>query len=185
MRVATQGGPIRLLDARPPTNWTVAEVEEALERHKQRSGALVAFVAASVAAQWERIRGELNRLAGGQASDRVMALAHYAEMANYAVDIQRYRLEAAVGEEAKGADAAVRDFTGLTAVAAQRLNEAFDLAEREGKRGNPVDGLMTSLGVGQPVPGVPTVPSPASTPAFAPGGGSTVGPPPPSKPERP
>lgn len=148
VRVSTQGGPIRLLDARMPTSWTLEEVEDALERHRQRSGPLVAYVAASVAAQWERIRGELNRIAGGQASDRVMALAHYAEQANYAVDLQRKRLEVAVGEEAKSADSAVRDFTGLTAVAAARLNEAFDLAEREAKSTNPVTGLMARLGHG-------------------------------------
>lgn len=165
VRVSTQSGPIRLLDARMPTSWSLEEVEEALEKHKKRSGPLVAYVAASVAAQWERIRGELNRIAGGQASDRVMALAHYAEQANYAVDLQRKRLEQMVGEEAKNADSAVRDFTGLTAVAAARLNEAFDLAERESKKGSATEQLFGRIGLAAEK-------APASVPGFEGGGGS-------------
>ena len=192
--MSTQGGPIRLVDARPPTNWTVADVEDALERHKERSGPLVAFVAASVAEQWARIRSELNRIAGGQASDRVMALAYYAEQANYAVALQRTRVEASVGQDAKNADSAVRDFTGLTAVAAARLNEAFDLAEREGKAGNAVTGpagLLARLGHVAPgvgVGGVPTGSGPTHVP-LSNGGVGAVGaplspnPPPPKESE--
>ena len=185
--MATQGGPIRLLDARPATNWTVAEVEEALERHRNRAGPLVAFVAASVSEQWARIRAELNRIAGGQASDRVMALAYYAEQANLAVALQRTRVEAAVGEDAKNADSAVRDFTGLTAVAAARLNEAFEIAEREGRAGNAVTGpagLFARLGHAAPgsteTPGEGATSSPLSTP-----GVGAVGAPLPSNPNPP
>lgn len=173
VRVSTQGGPIRLVDARPPTNWTVADVEDALERHKARSGPLVAFVAASVSEQWARIRSELNRIAGGQASDRVMASAYYAEQANYAVALQRTRVEAAVGEDAKNADSAVRDFTGLTAVAAARLNEAFDLAEREAKAGHDrvagPNGLLARLGHQVPGSSMTLGGGQASVPSQTPG----------------
>lgn len=172
VRVSTPGGPIRLLDARPRQSWTVDEVEEALERHRQRSGPLVAFVEAQVESQWERLRAELNRVAGGQASDRVMTLARYAMCANLAVELQATRAKVAVGEEAKTADAAVRDFSGLTAVAAARLTEAFALAEAEGKRANPVEQTFSFIGVGQGGPGVDVgaATGPARSPIQTPGG---------------
>jgi hypothetical protein len=172
------GRPLVLVDARPPVTWTAEEVELAVERQQKRAGALVALARERIEASWGEIRAELNQMAGGQASARVMVLAHHAMRAHSALELQVLLAEVGVGEEAKGADAGLRNQSGLSVIASQALNAAYDAAREEGKasRGSATDQLFGRLGVGQGRPGVDVGGSQPQSP-FSPPGGVGLGPP--------
>lgn len=154
VRVLTAGRPISLLDVRMPEQWGAEEVAAALQQHRDRSGPLVAYVRARHDEQWAELRRDLNRAAGGQASARVMALAHFAQRCSLLSEIQQARAEQFAGEEGKGADGAIRDAAGLASVAAARLNDAYTQAEREAAnrpdRPQGRAGLLEMLGHAEP-----------------------------------
>jgi len=150
--VLGQGKPVQLIDARPKLHWTEAEVEQAVETQQKRAGALVALVRERSEATWSELRRELNEAAGGQASARVMVLAHHALRAHQALELQTLLAEMAAGEETKGADNGLRNQSGLSVIATQALNQAFEAARTEaGKRTSPTEQLMAKLGHGAPL----------------------------------
>lgn len=139
---------MQLVDARPPVRWTEDEICQAVERQQKRAGALVALVKARVLADASVVRGELNQLAGGQASRRVAVLAHNAMLAQEALELQSLDAEVAAGEERKGLEASLRSMSGLSVFASQALDKAYEAAREEGKRANPVADLRRTIGLG-------------------------------------
>lgn len=183
--VPGQGKPVRLIDARPKLQWSEAEIEQAVEEQQKKAGALVALVRAETEAAWADIRRELNEAAGGTASRRVMVLAHHALRAHQALELQTLLAEVAAGrpEGSKGLDPnnGLRNQSGLSVIATQALNSAFEAARAEAKlnQGSPTEQLMTRLGVGGPRQNISEVPG--SSP-FDPGGVVASGSPLPSIP---
>lgn len=175
VEVRTPGMPaLTLVDSRQPVTWTTEEVSQAVERQQKRAGALVALARERIEASWERIRAELNQIAGGQASTRVMVLAHHAMRAHSALELQTLLTEQAVGEESKGAEGNLRNQAGLSVVATQSLNAAYEAAREEGKaqKGSPTEQLLTRIGAR------PGVAEAQPRPPIDPPGGSSLGPPP-------
>lgn len=169
--VLGQGKPLQLLDARPRLQWSEAEIEQAVKEQQRKAGALVALVRSETEAAWADIRRELNEAAGGTASRRVMVMAHHALRAHQALELQTLLAEVAAGGHAtkgQSAENGLRNQSGLSVIATQALNQAFDAARAEAKlnQGSPTEQLMTRLGVGK---GQTLSP-------FEGGRGSTVGP---------
>lgn len=177
--VLGQGNPVLLIDARPKMHWTEDEVEQAVESQQKRAGALVALVRERTEATWAELRRELNEAAGGQASARVMVLAHHAMRAHQALELQSLLAEVAAGEEATSAANNLRNQSGLSVIATQALNLAFEAARAEAGKaaGSPTEQLMTRLGVGR---GGPISIEAPALPAPSPPGGVLIGSPPPS-----
>lgn len=144
-----------LLDARPRVRWTESEISEALEKQQRRAGPLVALVLARLESTWSEIRRELNEAAGGHASARVMVLAHHALRAQQALELTALLAEVAAGErdagEKKGDPLnALRNQSGLSVIATQALNQAYEAARAEhaANKGSATDQLMARLGHG-------------------------------------
>ena len=118
-------------------------------------------------ASWQTVRAELNRLAGGAASGRVMILAHHALRAHQALELQTLAAGQAFGVEDLLAEKHMRNQAGLAVVASDALNKAYEAAREEGKagQGSATDALEVRLGV---------TASADPVPALAPGG-SAVG----------
>lgn len=167
------GGPgrgVTLLDVRPPTHFTQREEDEALEKLAIDAGPATAGIVRRVSDSFDAIRAELNEVAGGQASDRVMTLAHNAQRAQLAVELQTTVSVSAHGRYvANGGDKGQTEkglskLVGICAFATDLLNKAYEAARSEaGLRQSPTAQLMTRLGVGQPAPEVPD-PSPLGPP---------------------
>lgn len=144
---------LQLLDGRPKMHWTEAEVEEAAKEQQQKAGPLVALVRDRIEATWSEIRRELNETAGGQASARVMVLAHHAMRAHQALELQSLLAEVDAGGNGRAkADPnnGLRNQSGLSVIASQALNQAYEAARAEGKanQGSLADQLMAKLGHG-------------------------------------
>jgi hypothetical protein len=156
-------GKLVLLDVRPPARPFGAEEQQAaLDKLARAAGPATAAIESAVADGFAAYRAELNALAGGQASARVMILARNAELAQLATELQasisRGRHGAYVEAHDEGqTEKGLRNLVGLCAVATDLLNKATEAAKEEGKAvaQSPTDQLMTRLGVGQ---------APASTP---------------------
>lgn len=163
-----------VLDGRAP-RFSPTEVEEAALKLEEKSGAVVQRVRERTEASWQTVRSELNRLAGGEASARVMVLAHHALRAHQALELQALAAGQAFGTEDLLAEKHMRNQAGLAVVASDALNKAYEAAREEGKanKGSPTEQLLTRLGVGGPArvpispPGVgdegaptPSIPSP-------------------------
>jgi hypothetical protein len=184
---------LTLVDSRPPL-FTEAEVAEAAEKLAKRAGPVASQVRRKIETCWEGIRADLNAVAGGQASPRVMVLAHHAMRAHHALELQALWAEVAFGEEREGSDKHMRNQAGLAAVATDALNKAYEAAREEGKAGNAVTGpagLLARLGhvaPGVDVGGAPTGSGQTHVP-LSNGGVGAVGaplspnPPPPKDPE--
>lgn len=175
--------PIQIVAANPPRNWTPEEVQQAVESQQQKAGPLVALVRDRIEATWSEIRRELNEAAGGQASARVMVLAHHAMRAHQALELQSLLAEVDAGGNGRAkADPnnGLRNQSGLSVIATQALNQAYEAARAEAKQnqGSPTQQLMSRLGVPAPREVVP--PSPVRPP-----GGDQVGSPPVSIPPSP
>lgn len=156
VQVTVRGGAaLSVLDGRVP-RFSAAEVEEAALKLEERSGAVVQQVRARTEASWQEVRGELNRLAGGQASARVMVLAHHALRAHQALELQALAVGKAFGAEDDLAEKHMRNQAGLAVVASDALNKAYEVAREEAKAnaGSPTEQLLTRLGVASsdPVP---------------------------------
>lgn len=152
-----QGGPVLVIDARPKRDWTPEEVRQAVEEQQRKAGALVALVRSETEATWAEIRRELNELAGGQASARVMVLAHHALRAHQALELQTLLAEVAAGKHGEGQRAdpnnGLRNQSGLSVIATQALNQAYEAAKAERVVGkSPTAQLLERLGVGVAVP---------------------------------
>ncbi len=162
-----------ILDARPPSHFTQREEDEALEKIAIDAGPATAGIVRRVADSFDAIRAELNEVAGGQASDRVMTLAHNAQRAQLAVELQTTVSVSAHGRYvANGGDKGQTEkglskLVGICAFATDLLNKAYEAARSEaGSRQSPTAQLMSRLGVGQPAPEVPA-PSPLGPPGGA------------------
>lgn len=160
--VLGQGAPVLVLDARPKVQWTEQELADAVEAQQRKAGALVALVRSETEAMWAEIRRELNNAAGGQASARVMVMAHHALRAHQALEVQTLLAEVAAGkslDELKADAHGQRNQSGLSVIATQALNQAYEAARAEAKQnqGSPTQQLMTRLGVGSAAPKVTPV----------------------------
>lgn len=161
--VAGQGKALHLIDARPKLRWSEAEVQQAVETQQKKAGALVALVRSEIEATWAEIRRELNQLAGGQASTRVMVLAHHAMRAHQALELQTLLAEVAAGEHGEGKRAdpnnGLRNQSGLSVIATQALNQAYEAARAEqgSNAASPVDGLRARLRASAEVAASPPV----------------------------
>lgn len=146
--MATGAKAIAVVDARVVT-FTDAEVAAAEERLNRRAGPVAARVRSELETTFQSIRAELNELAGGQASQRVMLLAHYAMTAAQALQLQTLLASAAFGEETDSAERQLRNQAGLGVVATDLLNKAYEAARAEAtKRTSPTEQLMAKLGHG-------------------------------------
>jgi hypothetical protein len=166
--VLGQGHPVSICDVRPKTQWTEAEVVQAIETQQKRAGALVALVRERTDATWAEVRRELNEVAGGQASARVMVLAHHAMRAHQALELQALMAEVASGEETKDAVPGLRNTSGLSVIATQALNQAYEAARAERKTATPTQQLMTRLGHGAKGPGLAPDQAPGGVAAWVP-----------------
>lgn len=160
--VLGQGAPVLVLDARPKVQWTEKELADAVEAQQRKAGALVALVRSETEAMWAEIRRELNEAAGGQASARVMVMAHHALRAHQALEVQTLLAEVAAGkslDELKADVHGQRNQSGLSVIATQALNQAYEAARAEAKQnqGSPTQQLMSRLGVGAARPNVTPV----------------------------
>lgn len=174
---------LTLLDARPQTSFTRREEDEALEKLANVAGPATAGIVRRVSESFDAIRAELNERAGGQASDRVMTLAHNAQRAQLAVELQTTVSVSAHGRyvEAGGdkgqTEKGLSRLVGICAFATDLLNKAYEAAKAEaGSKASPTDQLMARIGVGKPAREVPAL-SPLTPP-----GGDQFGSPPPSIP---
>jgi hypothetical protein len=169
---------LAIADARVAT-FTDAEIAAAEERLTRRAGPVAARVRAELEATFQATRAELNDLAGGQASQRVMLLAHYAMTAAQALQLQTLLASAAFGEETDSAERQLRNQAGLGVVATDLLNKAYEAARAEGaqNKGSVTDQLMNRLGVAARevptqspfgTPGVGSIGSPATVLPSAP-----------------
>jgi cation transport regulator ChaC len=172
-RAESPGRSLTLLDARPPSRFTRREEDEALEQLANVAGPATAGITRRVAESFDSIRAELNERAGGQASAHVMTLAHNAQRAQLAVELQTTVSVAAHGKYVandgdKGqAEKGLSRLVGICAFATDLLTKAFAAAAAEAKAaGSPTEQLMARLGHGTEVP----APSP-----FGPPGGSSFG----------
>lgn len=180
--VQGQGSPVLVIDARPRLEWSEVEIQQAVETQQKKAGALVALVRSETESTWAEIRRELNEVAGGQASARVMVMAHHALRAHQALELQTMLAEVATGksmDELKADMHGLRNQSGLSVIATQALNQAYEAARSEaGSRKSPTEQLMARLGVGGAGPGQREVaPSPpvAYPPACAQGApGGTI-----------
>lgn len=151
---ATVSSPaLQLIDGRPKMHWTEAEVEEAAKEQQRKAGPLVALVRDRIEATWSEIRRELNETAGGQASARVHVLAHHAMRAHQALELQTLLAEVDAGGNGRAKsdpNNGLRNQSGLSVIATQALNQAYEAARAEAKQnqGSPTQQLMTRLGVG-------------------------------------
>lgn len=155
---------LAIVDARA-AQFTPEQVEQAEKRLAERAGPLVARVWERTEATWVEVRAELNQVAGGQASARVMAIAHNALRAAQALELQTLAAARAFGEETEQNEKHMRNQAGLAIVATDALNKAYEIAREEGKAAQgqgPVGQLMGKLGI----------PAPASAPVQTPPGGS-------------
>lgn len=182
-------GKLVLLDARPPARAFGPEQQrEALEKLERKAGPATAAIEVAVATAFDALRAELNDLAGGQASARVMIMVRNAELTQLAAELQAsisrgahggYVEEADEGQTEKG----LRNLAGICAVANDLLTKATDVAREEGKARQatgPVGQLMDRLGVQAHGSGVTRVagdPGPGPVPD-ARGGGTLVEAPP-------
>lgn len=160
--VLGQGSPVLVIDARPKVQWTEQELAEAVEAQQRKAGALVALVRSETEATWAEIRRELNEAAGGQASTRVMVMAHHALRAHQALEVQTLLADVAAGKSLDDlrADAhGQRNQSGLSVIATQALNQAYEAARAEAKQnqGSPTQQLMSRIGVGAARPNVTDV----------------------------
>ncbi len=156
---AQAGGPGRLmtlLDVRPPTSFTRREEDEALEKLATVAGPATAGIVRRVSESFDAVRAELNELAGGQASARVMTLAHNAQRTQLAVELQTTVSVSAHGRYvANGGDKGQTEkglskLAGICAFATDLLNKAYEAARSEAKanQGSATQQLMTRLGHG-------------------------------------
>jgi hypothetical protein len=187
--VPGQGEALKLFDGRPRIHWTEAEIQQAVETQQKKAGALVALVRERIEATWSEIRRELNEAAGGAASTRVMVLAHHAMRAHQALELQTLLAEVAAGEHGDGKRAdpnnGLRNQSGLSVIATQALNQAYEAAREEHKAntGSPTDQLLSRLGVGRGAP--PVLDSRSDPPPPEAPRGVVLEPPPPSIPAPP
>jgi hypothetical protein len=180
--ISTPRGPVQLTSVSPKVQYSIEEHDTALAELSRKAGAATEGVVLRVNESFASFRAELNDLAGGQASSRVMLLSHNAQRAQLAVELQTSLSTVGHGQFAAGADKdqklesvskGLRNLVGLCAFAADLLNKAHAAAVEEGKANKPSahDQLLTALGVA-----VPThVPD-------APPGGQAIGSPPASIP---
>lgn len=154
--VQGQGSPVLVIDARPRLEWSEAEIQQAVETQQKKAGALVALVRSETEATWAEIRRELNEVAGGRASARVMVMAHHALRAHQALELQTMLAEVAAGktmDELKADAHGQRNQSGLSVIATQALNQAYEAARSEaGNRSSPTEQLMNRIGVGRGTP---------------------------------
>ena len=150
------GHGVTLLDARPPSHFTQREEDEALEKLAIDAGPATAGIVRRVSESFDAIRAELNERAGGQASSRVMTLAHNAQRAQLAVELQttvsvsahgRY---VANGGDKGQAEKGLTKLVGICAFATDLLNKAYEAARAEhaANKGSATDQLMARLGHG-------------------------------------
>lgn len=142
--------PVMLVNVQVPS-FTPEEVAAAEEQQVKRAGPLVIRIRERAEESWQLVRAELAARSGGEASARTTVLAHYALMANRALELQALLAEATAGSEGKDPDKAFRSLAGLSVVAADLLNKAYAAATEEGRakaaKLEPVDALMATLGV--------------------------------------
>ncbi len=168
--------------------FALAERDSALEQLAIDAGPATEAITVKVNQSFEPIRGQLNELAGGQASPRVMMLAHHAQRVEVALELQtaismhsvgRYIREGGESDKKAGkTEVGLRNLAGIGAFASDLLTKAYQAAEAEGKakaaKLGPVDELMTTLGVTVPDGG--QVSKSASGPDFDPPTPSSSGP---------
>lgn len=142
---------LAVLDGRAP-GFSPEQVEEAERKLAERSGPIVARVRCRTEESWGRVRGELNQVAGGQASARVMVLAHHALLAHQALVLQSLAAGQAFGSGDELQEKHMRNQAGLAVVASDCLNKAYEAAREEAKasQGSATDQLMSRLGVTAP-----------------------------------
>ena len=156
--VSTPQGALRVVDCRPPTVFSAAEHDAALADLARRAGPATEGVVVRVNESFSAVRAELNELAGGQASSRVMLLSHTAQRAQLAVELHAQVSAVEHGRFASGEDKTkqlealskgLRNMVGMCAFAADLLNKAHAAATEEGKakRPNAHEQLLTTLGV--------------------------------------
>jgi hypothetical protein len=173
VQVLAPGQPaLAVLDGRAP-GFTPEQVEAAEKQLAERSGPVVARVRGRTEESWQRIRAELNQVAGGQASARVAVLAHHALRAHQALELQALSAGLAFGTGDELAEKHMRNQAGLAIVASDALNKAYEVAREEAReqKGSPTEQLLTRIGAR---PGVSEV-QPDSP--IDPPGGSVLGPP--------
>src|SRR5688572_14095679 len=107
---------ISVLDGRTP-GFSSEQVEEAERKLAESSGPVVARVRGRTEESWARIRSELNTVAGGEASARVMVLAHHALRAHQALELQTLAAGKAFGMGDELAEKHMRNQAGLAVVA--------------------------------------------------------------------
>lgn len=187
LRVSGQLAPLQLLSVAPKAHFSLAEHDAALEQLSKKAGPATEAIVSRVNASFESYRRELNEAAGGQASDRVMLLAHNAQRAQLAVELQTSVSTVGYGQLAEGVDhdkkqeqvsKGLRNLVGLCAFASDLLNKAHEAALQEGRdkakaAGSPTQQLFATIGVAGPTPapdhtppgveqGAPACPSSAS-----------------------
>lgn len=185
-------GKLILLDARPPARaFGPEQQQEALEKLERKAGPATAAIEGAVSVAFEALRSELNVLAGGQASARVMIMVRNAELCQMAAELQASISRGAHGGYVETADEGqtekgLRNLAGICAVANDLVTKATDVAREEGKaaKGSAADQLFGRLGVGQGGPGVEVRKAP-TCPPFDPPGGVVLGPPSSSTPDSP
>lgn len=167
---------LSVLDGRAP-RFSAEQVEKAHAELEQASGPVVEHVRARAEASWELVRADLNRVAGGEASPRVMVIAQHALMAHEALVLQRLAAGRAYGTGDDLAEKHMRNSAGLAVVATDALNKAYEAAREEGKanKGGAVGGLLTRIGAAEV----------RTEPPMTPGGGSAQGSLPPNSEEPP
>jgi hypothetical protein len=163
---------ITVLDGRTP-GFTPEQVEEAERKLAEASGPVVARVRGRTEESWGKVRAELNAVAGGEASARVMVLAHHALRAHQALELQALAAGKAFGIGDELAEKHMRNQAGLAVVASDALNAAYEAAREEGKtnKGSPTEQLLTRIGARPQEPAEARPESP-----FSPPGGSVLGP---------
>lgn len=139
---------LSIVDGRVP-RFTPEQTEAELKKFETRSGPIVALVRTRSEQSWERIRGELNAMAGGQASARVMVMAHHALRAHQALELQSLAAGLAFGTGDELQEKHMRNQAGLAVVATDVLNKAYEAAREEARasQGSATDQLMQRLGV--------------------------------------
>jgi hypothetical protein len=157
--------------------FTTEDHDKALADLARRAGPATEGVVVRVNESFSAVRAELNVLAGGQASNRVMLLAHTAQRAQLAVELHSQVSAVEHGRFASGDDKpkvtealskGLRNMVGMCAFAADLLNKAHAAAAEEGKarKGSATDQLFATLGVA----GTEVV---DQSPDRTPGGGKT------------
>ena len=150
VEVTANGKTLSLLDGRMPL-FSPEQVAKAEEELTRKAGPIVARVWERTEESFAAVRAELNQRAGGQASARVMLLAHHALRAQQALELQTLAAARAFGDEQNdNTDKHTRTQAGLAVVATDSLNKAYAAADEEGERkangdanGHPLGWLMT------------------------------------------